>query len=35
MDTNQTIQKVINGKTYFYDRKNDTIKTDENNLYTG
>lgn len=33
MDTNQIIQKVINGKTYFYDRKNDTINTGENNLY--
>lgn len=35
MDTNQIIQKVINGKTYFYDRKNDTIKIDKNHLYRG
>ena len=33
MDSNQIIQKVINGNIYFYDRKNDTITDGNHNLY--
>jgi len=34
MDSDQVIQKVINGKTYIYNRKNDTISLDNGNSYT-